>query len=257
MRGRVDRREAILFFGTRGAVPAKDDGNTSILVRLPPYRLLIDASGNPFQQLLRGGLGLEDLDGVVLTHGHPDHLYGFPSLVHALTTAGRRAPLRVIGEEETRRRARGLLETLGLDPDRPGFELRYAEGWREAGLEVELLPGVHSVPSRMVRLRGASSPLLYTSDTAPGPAVREAARGCRVLVHEASGPHALLAELQSHGHSSAFQAGEDAREAAVERLFLCHFGPGPAHDPRRMKAEAARAYRGRIVVPRPWRWYAL
>ncbi len=258
---------SILFFGTRGAIPGVDSGHTSFLLRLPAAgdgrrdngarRFLVDASGNPVRDLLRVGLGMEDLDGVVLTHAHADHMYGFPSLVHTLRGMGRKSPLRVLADADTRRVARGLLELFRVDPDRPGFELIYAEGVQEPGLEIRLIPAEHSIPSRMVRFAGGPLTLLYTSDTRDGPWIRAAARGCGVLVHEASGPHSELQRLLHFVHSSALQAGQNAQAAAVERLFLCHFGAGPAFAPRRMGLEARRAFRGRIVIPRPFQEYRL
>jgi ribonuclease BN (tRNA processing enzyme) len=251
-------RDAILFFGTYGAIPDPWSGNTSFLVRLPHQRILVDASGNPLQALMRAGLGPEDLTVVILTHAHPDHLYGFPSLIHALACSGRREELQVLCERETGRRARRLLEILDVDPDRPGgFRLTYKEGFHDPGVEIDLIPAVHSVPTRMVRVQSGATALLYTADTAPGLRLRESAAGCSVLVHEAAGPHAALEELREGGHSSGRQAGEAAQAAGVRRLFLCHFGTGRAYAPRRMKEEAARVFRGEIITPRPFRWYGL
>lgn len=252
---------SILFFGTRGAIPAVGDGHTTFLLRFPApsggRRWLVDVSGSPVRDLMRLGLGPEELDGVVLTHAHADHLYGFPMLVHTLRGMGRRARLGVVAAEDARRVARGLLELFRVDPDRPGFELDWREGWSDPQVRIELFPSRHSIPGSMARFRAADVSLLYTSDTLDGPWVREAARGCGVLVHEASGPHAQMERLLRFAHSSARQAGANAREAGARQLFLCHFGEAPEFAPRRMGREAAREFRGRVVVPRPYRGYRL
>ena len=66
--------------------------------------------------------------------------------------------------------------------------------------------------------------LVFSGDTAPCAALKEAARGADLLVHEATygGPEQeeLAAE---YGHSTFAQAAELAAEAGAKRLWLTHF----------------------------------
>ena len=70
-----------MFLGTNGSMQG-DEGNTSLLFKGSRGTVLVDASC---------GLGravAADVDAVVLTHEHIDHVYGLPSLIHQLWLSG-------------------------------------------------------------------------------------------------------------------------------------------------------------------------
>jgi len=247
----------LLFCGISCAETGADSGFTSLIVQSGTDSILIDSSDNPVRCLLRAGIDPQALKFLVLTHGHTDHIYGFPALLHTLHCRKRKDPLTVVCDPETRRRAEALVEAAGLNEKKLTFARRYRGSLKSSGLEILLLPGRHSIPSSMVRVAADDSCLLYTADTASWPGIAEAARGCRTLIHEATASQAALkGDPDLSGHSSALQAGQNAAAAGVKTLFLCHLcgrlyaGCDPAD-------EAARAFGGQIVVPEPFRWYDL
>jgi ribonuclease Z len=241
----------ICFLGTASAEPTAQDGYTSFLLEAGSHLVLVDASGNPVQSLLRAGRDPLSLDILVLTHHHADHLGGYSSLVQSSSCLGRKRPLAVLCAESCRTRVRGLHELLDLDPPHCEFAVDLAESYKAPDLELRLLPGNHSVPTSMVRAADGEGCLLYTSDTAAGPAVAEAARGCGVLIHEATFPEAQAGDPAHAGHSSALSAGKAAAEAGVARLLLCHIGWHKYPHPAAVAREARRAFAGKVLVPRP------
>ncbi len=80
----------------------------------------------------------------------------------------------------------------------------------------------------------------YSGDTRPCESVVRLARGCKLLIHEASisfdGERA-----HAHGHSTAVDAVEVAKAAGVEYLMPVHFYVEPAVIPAGVK----------IVLPIP------
>ncbi len=60
-------------------------------------RWLVDCGEGTQRQLLRSGLGLVDVDLILLTHLHADHVLGLPGLVKTYGLRGRERKLRVIG----------------------------------------------------------------------------------------------------------------------------------------------------------------
>jgi len=64
------------------------------------------------------------------------------------------------------------------------------------------------------------------------------AEGADVLLHEASGAF--------HGHSSAAQAGEIAKQAHVKALYLIHFPSDKK--PKELIAEARQHFDGPVKV---------
>ena len=66
--------------------------------------------------------------------------------------------------------------------------------------------------------------LVFSGDTRPCDALREAARGADLLIHDATYPDDSQAEEAAlWGHSSFLQAAALAREAGVRRLWLTHY----------------------------------
>ena len=245
----------VLFLGTSCAEPTAENGFTSFLLEVGGALVLVDASGNPVQSILRAGLDPVALDLVVLTHHHADHLAGYPSLVQTLSCLGRRHELPVLCGAATRAKVRGLHSLLDLDPPHCTFPVRLYSGWVTAAFEVELLAGLHSVPTDMVRVRSGESRLLYTSDTRYDPGAGEAARGCRTLIHEATFSRTHPDEPGQEWHSSAWQAGLSAAAAGVERLLLCHICWHKHVSPAAIVEEARAAFKGEVVLPQPFTWY--
>ena len=245
----------IAFLGTYGAVPSPESGNTSLLVKTKDNLVLIDASGNPVQGILKTGFNPDDLNVVVITHYHVDHLYAFPSLIHILYCLERKKSLTVVAKSDVAEKVKSLLDFFGLDFKKIGFHIEYRENYGKP--ELSLFPGRHSVPSSMVRIMEGGSGLLYTADTSSIESICELARGLENLVHESSGSHERIEKLSADEHSSGFQAGLNARCAGVKKLFLCHFGSDPSSSPERMRSEAAKSFKGEIIVPAPFKLYEL
>jgi ribonuclease BN (tRNA processing enzyme) len=246
----------IRFCGTGSAIPASDSGFTSLLVETGARLGLIDAGDNPARAILEAGADPSEISYIVLTHRHADHLGSFPALVASLDCLRRSSPLDVVAAPEPAADARSLLEFFRLAPASLSFLLRFADRWRDGDTEIELLPGNHSVPTSMVRVREGTAGVLYTADCVFAPElVARGARGCRVLIHEATYPHERLPAAT--GHSSALQAGLAAAGAGVARLFLCHLDPVAWRDAGDPAEEARKAFAGEVTVPEPGVWYPL
>jgi ribonuclease Z len=96
-------------------------------------------------------------------------------------------------------------------------------------------------PDEVVGPPRSGRKVVYTGDTRPCAATRKAAAGADLLIHEATFGADERARAVATGHSTAREAAELAREAAVLRLALTHFSPRYADDPRALEREA-RSY---------------
>jgi ribonuclease Z len=252
-------RLAFACLGSSGAVPSADRDTTALVIRASAATCLVDVGGSPVQKLRRLGLDPVDLAAVVVTHTHPDHVYGLPALVQNLIILGRRAPLPVYCRVEHVALIQDLLRLFGLTgPDGlpvvvHGVEPREGVRMLQAGdLVVTASPNVHgAMPNLAVRADAGGRSVVYSSDTRPCAAVAVLARGASVLVHEAT----FARPVPTQWHSTAREAGEVARQAGVGRLLLAHIGY-EAHDGLAMHlADARAAFAGPVSVVDELRWY--
>jgi ribonuclease Z len=237
-----------LFLGTSGAVPSLRRDTTSLLFVGEGETMLVDCGGSPVQKLLLAGTRPERLARVIITHIHPDHAYGLPSLVQGLFLLGRRAPLPISCHEAHADALRALLGVFGL-LERPGmFPLRWEPVPQRAGVPVGVAggfavtasPNAHGgMPNLALRFEaGGRGAVVYSSDTEPCDDVVALARGARTLIHEATYSTASTGRVGAH--STAAEAGEVAARAGVERLLLAHMDPAQ-HDVTEALADEARS----------------
>jgi ribonuclease Z len=252
----------LVFFGTSGAVPTGKNGNLSFAVAVEKTSILIDASGNPAQNLIRAGFDPLELDVVVLTHTHTDHIYGLPSLLHALWMLNRDKPLLIVANPATATFARELSNLFHLLQREGLFPITWKEFEDDQlplseTLVVELFPVEHSTPTSGVRIITDNDALVYSCDTSPCKRVIEKATGTQTLIHEASGNCDLEMRLNPVGHSSARQAGEIAARAGVKILFLAHFDYRTGLKESDLEVEASESFSGRVIVPEPFKDYEI
>jgi ribonuclease Z len=230
--------------------------------------VLVDCSGSPFQKLLKAGVDPVRVSSVIVTHRHLDHVYGLPSLAHAMGLAGRRPALHVYALAETMRTLKALME-LFLPEDRLPYrielhEIPGTEGHpvlQAKGFGVRSTPVTHGAPNIGLRVDfdspGETGAVVYSSDTSPCPSFLPLARGADILIHEATFLHGEAARANAEGHTTGYQAGEMARQAGAGRLMLCHFG-APLHDRlEELRREAMQAFGGPVEIPEELREYRL
>ncbi len=245
--------------GSSGAVPSAERDTTALAVRAGGSLCLVDVGGSPVQKLRRLAVDPLELSAVVVTHTHPDHVYGLPALVQSLVILGRQAPLPVYCRVEHVDLVRGLLALFDLaEPEEfevPVRGVEPREGLRvleTPDLVVTASPNAHGrMPNLAVRVDTGGRSLVYSSDTRPCPAVAALAREATVLVHEAT-----FAEPDpTQWHSTAREAGEMARQAGVNRLFLAHIGYAHHAALAARAAEARAVFGGPVAVVDELRWY--
>jgi ribonuclease BN (tRNA processing enzyme) len=235
----------ITVLGGCGAWPAAGQACSGYLVEHDGFRLLMDP-GYATLPLLLERMAAEELDAVLVSHGHPDHCADLNPLLRA----------RALGEAPPA--ALPVFALPGsLDAvhalDRPGM-LRDAYVARdfEAGDTFEvgpfrvdswLLP--HWVPNAGVRLTAGGRVLAYTGDTGPSPDLIPLARDADVFLAEATYPEHVPADSAPY-LSSAAQAGENGAKAGVDRLLLTHLWPGVS--PTETESAARASFHGHVEI---------
>src|SRR3990172_3033987 len=94
----------VTLLGTGGPLPSLERFGPSTLIEAGGQTFLIDAGRGALQRLAQAGVRWRDVDGVLLTHLHSDHVVGFPDLwlTGWLVRPGRDRPLTLWGPRGTR-----------------------------------------------------------------------------------------------------------------------------------------------------------
>jgi len=228
----TDRSLRVRCLGVTSCTPERGANTASFAIN---GRIVLDTGWYLTDRLLAAGVNPLDIEAVVFTHCHHDHIMGFPQILfyYGISWENRpERPLRVFGPAgEIGRVVADGLRYLQFDryPELnyaiEVTDLRGGQSFDLCGLRVSTCPARHNVPGLCYRFddpAGASA--VFSGDTSYNPDLVELARGATLLVHEASHGAASARGDERWGHSGAPDAAEVARQAGVARLALVHCG---------------------------------
>ncbi len=215
----------LTILGSAGTVADAHHENTYMVLQAGQSSVLIDCAGNPMGRLARANVDLETLEGLLVTHHHPDHIYGVPVLLLGLWLMGRETPLSIYGTARTLQVIPRMLKLMEWQVWPDMYPITYHEiPLQEKTLVIDhdeyaiyTSPVQHLMPTVGLRIESKKTgkALAYSSDTRPCDAVVRLAQGADILIHESNGP--------LPGHSTPMQAGEIAQRAGVKHLVLIHY----------------------------------
>lgn len=106
----------VIFLGTAGSVPSATRQTAATLIRRGGERILVDCGEGTQRRLMQSIAGLGDIDVILITHGHADHILGLPGLLRTFALRERTAPLALYGPEGIRKVLDHLAPVLGKLP---------------------------------------------------------------------------------------------------------------------------------------------
>jgi len=236
----------VTFLGTASAVPDANHQNSHLIIEGGNRVVLVDCPGNPFVRLEQAKIDPLSITDLILTHFHPDHVTGLPLLLMDLWLMKRKAPLTIYGLSVVLEKCKQMMALYDWKDWDDFYQVTFVECPNIEGnpllgteeIQVWAWPAEHLIPSISIKACFAEGSICYSGDTAPSNAVLNLAKGCDILIHEATG--------DENGHSSPGEAGKIAQAAGVKRLFLIHY-PFDS-DPQILLQEAKANFSGDVVV---------
>ncbi len=225
-----------------GKSPAWQDADgacSGYLVEGGGQVVLLDCGPGVFAKLRRF-VDYVDVDAVVISHLHADHILDLVPFASGLRYAPRQQPVPVGGYPGTDHPARprliappgaleafaGLCSAAGMSGDH--IELAFdvtlydpADAVDLGGLIARFQPVPHFIPCNAVELAGDGARLTFSADCAPNDELCAFARGTDLLLIEATLPRPE--RDGERGHLTPAEAGEHGARAGARRLVLTHF----------------------------------
>lgn len=230
--------------GFWGAFPGVQAATSCYLLEEDGFRILIDAGSGSAAQLQQY-LSLDNLDAVIVSHFHHDHIADLGVLTYSravgFALGNTKTPLRIYGPEE---------DVEHLNPySRKGTEIdTYAAGetLTIGPFSFQFQRTKHPVSCYAMKITSAKSKfaIVYTADTAFSTDIAEFAENCSLMIAETSFYEGQ--DAASFGHMTSTEAGKLARIAGAEELMLSHlphFG-----DHQQLLHEAEEEFSGKIFL---------
>lgn len=241
---RIKWRMRISVLGTGAAYPRAGDACAGFLFSTGETNVWVDAGNGTFSNLTKH-VSYRDVDALLLTHGHADHIADVLPMMYALgfdpelepTTVPLYAPPDV---------AAMISSSLGgssLAMFKRVFEAHsIAEPFEIGLLRFSSFRTVHPIETYGLRVTDGSKSVVYTSDTAAFPELAEHCRDADLLICEAT--YVQGAEASPGVHLWAEEAGKVAQDAGAKRLVLTHIWP--TFDLDQAVREASSVYDGPV-----------
>ena len=233
------------MLGCGAAFPRAGGACSGFLVDGGGAKVWIDAGNGTFSRLEQVA-SWRDLDAMIITHGHADHISDVLPLMYAMGFDDNppSEALAVYAPPEVPARLGAL---LGSGPSSEMFKRVFAfkplgDDFKIKGLSVRPFRTEHPIDCYGVRLSADGRDVAYTSDTAYFPDLADACAEVDLLIAEAT----YVGKVAADGgvHMWASETGRLAREAQVKRLVLTHIWA--TLDPAQAEAEARENYDGPV-----------
>ena len=253
----------ITLCGTSSPLPAPGRAQACIAVETRDHLYIVDAGSGSAATAQLGGIPLNKMRGILLTHYHSDHISDIGDFNLNSWIAGRPAPLQIIGPEGVDRIVEGLNITYELDrgyrvahhgaellnPELGVMQSRtIGEGVivDEDGLRITAFEVSHPPidPAFGYRLDYGGRSVVISGDSLVTDKIVNIADGADVVLHDAMALQlvqgaeamsrgagntriaAVLRDIQDY-HATTADLARLAAEATIGQLALYHLVPAP------------------------------
>lgn len=227
----------VTLLGTGVGIPQPGRSQSALLIE-NKEKLLFDCGAGTLLRLTEAGVSMRDIDAVVLTHLHLDHVSDLLALANAryLQQLPGLSIYGPVGTEQyfrTIHSAYPYLEKMEVSVQ----ELKAGDELSLKGFEISSAEAVHSVTALGYRIESGSKVVAYSGDTEPSPEIAALAEGADLLIHECSFPE----PFEVTNHTTPKKLGNTIRN--VKWIILTHLYPeAQGHEDEMVRDAEASMY---------------
>ncbi|MYL73139.1 MBL fold metallo-hydrolase [Halobacillus litoralis] len=232
----------VTIIGYWGAYPAAGSATSGYLFEKDGFSMLVDC-GSGVLSRLQQFKKVEDLDAVVLSHYHHDHIADIGPLQYAFlvqnTLAGTKETLPIYGHKEEK----GKFETLTHQYTK-GMAYNPDQTLEVGPFSIQFQKTNHPVPCYGMRISDGEDTAVYTADTSYFREWAKFAKNADLLITDTNFYKDM--DGRKAGHMTSAEAATIAAEANVKNLWLSHlphFG-----QLTKLRQEAEDIYSGTIQL---------
>jgi ribonuclease BN (tRNA processing enzyme) len=241
----------ITILGTGTATPVLNRNASGLVMEAAGSLVLVDLGPGTLRRLCEAGIDYKDIDIILITHFHPDHVSDLTPLLFASNYAYgpfREDSFLLIGPTGLEQFYEALVKIYGhwIIPAgnrliRKEMDSQAPDMFVSGELIIHSSPAAHSQPALSYRLEAEGSSVTVSGDTDVSDHLVELARGTDLLICECSMPEGS----KIPGHLVPSEAGTMAEKARARKLILTHFYP-PC-DEFDVAEQASKTFSGQVI----------
>ena len=244
--------EAIIL-GSGTCVPSLRRAGPGACLRTSQYNIMIDSAAGTLRQLVSAGINYDEVDIILYTHLHPDHVTEIIPYLFATKYAPgfqRNKPVLIMGGEGFKAFLDSLQACFGqwLMPKQGAvvideFPVAMPASVQMPPLIIKSAPTKHTPQSLAYRIEDENGKsAVFSGDTDYCEELIELAYQADLLVIECAAPEGYKVE----GHLTPSECGRIAAKAEVKKLILTHFYP--LCDQHDLITPCKKFYGGEVVL---------
>jgi ribonuclease BN (tRNA processing enzyme) len=221
----------LTILGSGVMFPTKERFPSAFLIEIKETKILFDCGHETIARLVKLGVDPREIDGIFISHFHPDHFGDAFNLVISCSVGNgyqKKDNLKLVfwGPEGLQERYKKWREIYWPEPDEE-YPLEFFEGpgkYSFNGIEFEIFP-IYHVPwfkSVGIRLKANDKTLVFPGDVG-------SVHNFENLVREVGGADLMLIESgypnPTANHFTLEQAKDLALKAGVKKTIIVHIQP--------------------------------
>lgn len=205
--------------GIWGGYPNKNEATSAFLIEQDDFRCLVDC-GSGVLAAVQNYTALRDLDAVIISHYHPDHIADIGVLQHAAMVGMQLkewdTPLFIYAHDKDT----AEFEKLSYKGITEGRAIQASETLELGPWQVTFCETIHPVYCLAMKFTANGQTTVFTADTGWKEELVDFSQNADLLVAESNLYEKYIGVIQ--GHLSGSQAGELAERAGAKQLLLTH-----------------------------------
>lgn len=232
----------LTVIGFWGAYPGRESASSCYLVEKDGYALLLDCGSGALSRM-PAFVDPKELDAVVVSHYHPDHIADIGALQHVWqvqnSLKGTEEVLPIYGHEEDEEGFKNLSHKFT-----DGIAYKPDEILSIGPFVITFMKTKHPVPCYGMRISDGVSDIVYTADSSYLEEWAEFSKDADLLITDCN--FYQNQDGESAGHMNSLQVGGIAEQAGVKSLFLSHLPHFGEHS--HLLEEASSVYSGQVKL---------